>query len=163
MSPSRSFALFLTLILAGCDRVSLEEEFLSCDSIGWAGAEAGTVSATIDDRTFTTLCVRAEAGPGALSVTATDGVDPAVDRRFVALEIPLDAGSWELGASPADGEVRVLYARSDRSDHYFSVVSGAVEVEAVTDDEVRGAFEFVLRNEGGDPTRVRGGRFRVDR
>ena len=163
MSPRRLFPLLLVLALAGCDRVSLAEEFLSCDTLGWDGAEAGTVSATIDDRPFSTLCVRAEASGATLSVTATDGVDPAVDRRFVALEIPLEAGTWELGDSPADGEIRVLYARSDRSDRFFSVVSGAVEVEAVTGDEVNGAFEFVLRNEGGEPTRVRGGRFRIDR
>lgn len=163
MPGLRAPALLLVLALAGCDRVSLAEEFLSCDTLGWDGAEAGTVSATIDGRPFSTLCVQARARAGGLSVTATDGVDPAFDRRFVALEIPLEAGTWELGGSPADGEIRVLYARSDRSARFFSVVSGAVEVDEVTDEAVAGAFAFVLRNEGGDPTRVTGGRFRLDR
>ena len=158
MSRLRPLGLLLLVTLTGCDRVSLEDDVLSCDRLDWTAT--GTVSATIDNESFRSHCLRLDVNPGVLRVVATDQFDPSADRQIVTVEIPSEVGSWDMESSPAGGEY--AFSRNERGDRYFYVASGTVDVESVTDDEIRGAFEFVVRNEGGDPARLREGRFRVD-
>jgi len=159
MSGPRPLALLLVLTTAGCDRVSLEDDALSCDLLGWPAS--GTVTAQVGNDPFTSQCLRVHGSPEVLRVTATDRLDPRDDRQLVTVEIPAGVGRWDMESSAASGEY--AYSRGDRGDRYFYASSGTVEVESVTDAEIRGSFEFVVRNEGGDPARLREGRFRIGR
>jgi hypothetical protein len=159
MFGPRPLALLLALLTVGCDRVSLEDDALSCGLLGWPAS--GTVTALVGNEPFTSQCLRLEGSPDLLRVTATDRLDPRDGRQLVTVEIPAEVGSWDMESSAADGEY--TYSRGDRDDRYFHTASGTVEVESVTDAWVRGSFAFVVRNEGGDPARLREGRFRISR
>jgi hypothetical protein len=153
------FCLLPTFLIAACD-----------DSAGPGDASAGTVTATIDNASYTSTQANATFANGVLSITSSRteynrDLLPVIDMNITNVN---GARDYELGGlSGNSGHARI---EDDSLDYYTPLLSvndvaGGVTITRLNANSVAGTFHFVAYVNAGDPSdrkvRVENGSFDV--
>ena len=141
-------------LLAACD---------AGDDGSGDGCGGGTVTATVDGRSFAGTCVAAAATVDGVAFAADDRPDQTsvFPVRELAAEFPAAAGTYALGGSSLGNATFTIRYPDGSPNRSFLADSGRVVVQSVSGRRYRGTFEFFTGRRSADPHRVTAGQFDV--